>query len=77
MSFAHGPEGPVSGFVGTAAGTTSLLVSAPVTETINISSNTCSAGSGNPAGGAVGALGSCSLTQVVILPVTPGQIVLS
>ena len=53
------------------------LVSAPVTETINISYNQCSAGAGNPGGGAVGSLGTCSLHQEIVLPVTPGQIILS
>jgi hypothetical protein len=61
----------------TAAGTTSGLRSTPVTETINISTNSCSAGAGNPAGGSTGALSSCSLHQEIVLPVTPGQIVLS
>lgn len=53
------------------------LVSAPVTETINISYNSCSAGSGNVTGGSVGSLGTCSLNQAIILPVTAGQIVLT
>ena len=52
------------------------LVSAPVTETVNISYNQCSAGAGNPGGGSLGALGTCSLHQAIILPVTAGQIIL-
>ncbi len=63
-------------FTVTAAGTTSGLVSAPVTETINISYNQCSAGAGNTAG-STGTLGTCSLHQELVLPVTPGQIILS
>lgn len=54
-----------------------LVSSPPTTETINISYNSCSAGSGNATGGSVGSLGSCALSQAIILPVTPGQIVLS
>ena len=53
------------------------FTSAPVTETINISYNQCSAGSGNVGGGSAGSLGSCSLHQAIILPVTAGQIILS
>lgn len=52
------------------------LVSAPVTETINISYNQCSAGSGT-AGTSTGTLTPCSLHQEIVLPVTPGQIILS
>lgn len=53
------------------------LRSAPPTlETINISYNQCSAGAGTP-GTSVGTLGSCSLHQEIVLPVTPGQIILS
>ena len=66
-------------FTVTAAGTTSGLVSAPVTETINISYNQCSAGTGNTTTpfGSTGSLGTCSLHQEIVLPVTPGQIILS
>ena len=60
----------------TAAGTTSGLVSTPATATISIAFNTCSAGSGNTSG-STGTLGTCSLHQEIILPVTSGQIVLS
>jgi hypothetical protein len=54
-------------------------VSAPVTETINIAYNQCSAGAGNgpPGFGSTGSLGTCALHQEIVLPVTPGQIVLS
>lgn len=45
------------------------LVSQPVVETVNISYNQCSAGSTS--------IGKCSLNQAIILPVTPGQIILS
>jgi hypothetical protein len=61
----------------TDSGTTSGLVSAAVTETINISYNSCSAGSGNASGGSGGSLSTCSLHQEIVLPVEPGQIVLS
>lgn len=54
-----------------------LVSSPPTTETVNISYNSCSAGSGNVTGGSLGSLGTCSLSQAIILPVTPGQIVLS
>jgi len=66
-------------FTVTAAGTTSGLVSAPVTETVNISYNQCSAGTGNTTTpfGSTGTLGTCSLHQEIVLPVTPGQIILS
>jgi hypothetical protein len=47
------------------------------TATVTISYSTCSAGKGNTAGGSGGTLGSCSLHQVVLLPVEPGQIILS
>ncbi len=60
----------------TAAGTTSGLVSTPATATISIAFNTCSAGSGNTSG-STGTLGTCSLHQEIVLPVTSGQIVLS
>ena len=53
------------------------LVSDPVTETVNISYNQCSAGSGNAGGGSSGSLGTCSLHQAIVLPVTAGQIILS
>jgi hypothetical protein len=55
------------------------LVSNPVTETINISYNQCSAGAGNgpPGFGSGGPLTGCALHQEIVLPVTPGQIVLS
>ena len=66
-------------FTVTAAGTTSGLVSAPVTESISISYNQCSAGSGNTTApfGSGGTLTGCSLHQEIVLPVTPGQIILS
>jgi len=60
----------------TAAGTTSNLVSQPATATISIAFNSCSAGTGNTSG-STGSLGTCSLNQEVVLPVTSGQIVLS
>ncbi len=60
----------------TAAGTTSGLVSTPATATISIAFNSCSAGSGNTSG-STGTLGTCSLNQEIVLPVTSGQIVLS
>jgi|GEM_PF-1986868 len=63
-------------FAVTAAGTTSGLVSAAATSTVAISYNQCSAGSGTP-GTALPPLGTCSLHQEVMLPVLPGQIVLS
>ncbi|MHB1519250.1 MAG: Ig-like domain-containing protein [Acidimicrobiales bacterium] len=47
------------------------------TVTINISYNTCSAGAGNASGGSTGSLSSCSLHQLIVLPVEPGQIILS
>jgi hypothetical protein len=54
----------------TAAGTSSGLVSSPPTlETINISYNSCDGGAGSITG--------CSLNQELVLPVTPGHIVLS
>jgi len=64
-------------FTVTAAGTTSGLVSAPVTETINISYNQCSAGANTSTSSSTGSLGTCSLHQELVLPVTPGQIILS
>jgi hypothetical protein len=50
-----------------------------VTETINISYNQCGAGAGNgpPGFGSAGSLSTCSLHQELVLPVTPGQIILS
>ncbi|MHB1775906.1 MAG: hypothetical protein ACYCU7_07975 [Acidimicrobiales bacterium] len=48
-----------------------------MTETIDISYNQCSAGSGNAGGGSTGTLTACSLHQEIVLPVTPGQIILS
>jgi hypothetical protein len=53
------------------------LTSLPGTVNISVSFNTCSAGHGNAAGGSTGALGTCSLSQLILLPVEPGQIVLS
>lgn len=62
--------------LGTPPSGTPKLVSAAVTETINISYNQCSAGSGTP-GTSAPPLGQCSLHQEIVLPVTPGQIILS
>jgi hypothetical protein len=48
--------------------------------TVNVSINflTCSAGAGNPAGGSTGGTAApCNLNQLILLPVTPGQIILS
>jgi hypothetical protein len=53
------------------------LTSLPGTVNISVSFNTCSAGHGNAAGGSTGTLGTCSLSQLILLPVEPGQIVLS
>jgi hypothetical protein len=47
------------------------------TVNISISFNTCSAGSGNPGGGSGGTLNSCSLHQLIVLPVEPGNIQLA
>lgn len=47
------------------------------TVNIGISFNTCSSGNGNAGGGAVGTLSACSLHQLILLPVEPGNIQLS
>ena len=46
------------------------------TVSINVSFNECDAGAGN-ASGSTGALSSCSLRQLILLPVQSGEIVLS
>ena len=75
-----GGTAPSDTFSVTAADTLAspaLVSDPPTTETVNISYNSCSAGSGNATGGSVGALGACSLNQAIILPVTAGSIVLT
>ena len=47
------------------------------TVNISISFNTCSAGNGNAGGGSGGTLNSCSLHQLIVLPVEPGNIQLA
>jgi hypothetical protein len=56
-----------------------LRSSPPTLETVNVAYNQCSAGTGNgpPGFGSQGPLGTCALHQEIVLPVTPGQIVLS
>ncbi|MHB8220911.1 MAG: hypothetical protein ACYDHU_11430 [Acidimicrobiales bacterium] len=58
-------------------GNTDGQTSNTATATVTISYSTCSAGSGNATGGSTGTLGTCSLHQIVLLPVEPGQIILS
>lgn len=72
----QGDVSPTDSFAVTAAGTNSGKVSAPVTESIAVSFNQCSAGSGTP-GTSAPPLGTCSLHQELLLPVMPGNIILS
>jgi len=79
-------------FTFTVKNTTGLPPGGPQTSntgtvTVNISYNTCVAGTGNPGGGSGGTISNgapagsngtgCSLHQLILLPVEPGQIVLS
>ncbi|MHB8220910.1 MAG: hypothetical protein ACYDHU_11425 [Acidimicrobiales bacterium] len=47
------------------------------TATVAISGGTCTAGTGSSSGGSAGTLTPCSLSQVLVLPVTPGGLTVS
>ncbi len=68
---------PVTNTTSPCPGSPSPQTSNTATVTVAISFNSCSAGAGNPGGGSGGSIGTCSLSQLIILPVEPGQIVLS
>jgi hypothetical protein len=73
-----GDPSPTDSFTFTVNSKNANLLSNVGTVTMNISFNTCSAGSGNGLnGGSTGNLGQCSLHQEIVLPVSSGQIVLS
>ena len=65
-------------FQWTVSSTTADLTSNTGTVNVSINFLTCSAGAGNPAGGSTGGTSTpCNLNQLILLPVTPGQIILS